>query len=70
MVLVYHDFVYLLLPFAGVSLGELHHPSNQIVLLLLVVTIIIHFPHFLYQGSFMHPPLLSSVLYVLVLPQL
>ena len=59
LVLVYQDLVYLLLPFVEVTLGELHHPSNQIVLLLLVVTIIVHFPPFLYYGSFMHPSLLS-----------
>ena len=71
LVLVYQHPIYLLLPFAIVALGELHHPSNQIIPLLLAMTVIVHFPPFLYQGSFMHPSLLlSSVLLVLVLPQL
>ena len=43
LVLVHQHPVYLLLPFVEVSLGELHHPSSQIVLLLLAMIVIVHF---------------------------
>ena len=62
LVLVYQDLVYLLPPFFEFALGALYHPSNHIVLLLLAVTIIVHFPSFLYQGSFLFPFILHPSL--------
>ena len=64
---MYQHPICLLLPFVEVSLGELHCPSNQIVpealmFLLLVVTVIVHFPPFLYQGSILFPFLLHPSL--------